>query len=543
MQTRRQFVSKAAVVTAATVVAPEVLAQLAWAKGAGKPLRSAGSFSDGLASGDPTPNSIVLWSRLDGVHSAGTAQLEVALDKGFKKVVTRTNVPTGAGVNGSLKAQVSKLKPYEEYFYRFSTKTKDSPVGRFRTALPAGSKQPVNFAFWSCQDYTHGWYNALAHLNSQDLDFVVCLGDYIYDECYHTVKDGTAVRDDTIGSPLPGYNDGRPVALTLADYRKKYSLYRKDENLRRMHQQFAFVSLWDDHEVQDNYAGKEADGGLPPVQKYSTARKKAGYRAWQESMPTFGAGKGKGTRIYRRLQFGSTVDLIIMDQRQYRANQPCDDKVAPACTEWDQPRDFLGRTQMNWVKDQLSQSKAAWKVLANEVTIMPTKVLGDSFYTFDSWQGYPREREELLQHIDEKGIKDVVFVTGDIHTFIAGAVERGFDGKGKTVATEFVGGSTTSQGLGETDLDAGGGVTLKGNDANPATPPAIIDALKGINSWVETADFDKHGYGLVKADQSGFDCSLVRMTTIKKKTTATEPLKGFRWKLPRGQVGTQGHEV
>ncbi|HEY5143834.1 MAG TPA: alkaline phosphatase D family protein [Solirubrobacteraceae bacterium] len=543
MQTRRQFVSKAAAVGAATIVAPEVLAQLAWAKGAGRPLRSAGSFADGLASGDPTPNSIVLWSRLDGVKSAGTAQLEVALDKGFRKVVTRTNVPTGPDVNGSLKAQVSKLKPYEEYFYRFSTKTKDSPVGRFRTALPAGSRQPVNFAFWSCQDYTHGWYNALAHLNAQDLDFVVCLGDYIYDETYHTVKDGTAVRDDTIGSPLPGYNDGRPVALTLADYRRKYSLYRKDENLRRMHQQFAFVSLWDDHEVQDNYAGKEADGGLPAVQKYSTARKQAGYKAWQESMPTFGAGKGKGTRIYRRLQFGSTVDLIIMDQRQYRQNQPCDDAVAPACADWDQPRDFLGRTQMNWVKDQLSQSKAAWKVLANEVTIMPTKVLGDSFYTFDAWQGYPREREELLQHIDEKGIKDVVFVTGDIHTFIAGGVERGFDGKGKTVATEFVGGSTTSQGLGETDLDAGGGVTLKGNDANPATPPSIIDALKGIDTWVETADFDKHGYGLVKADQSGFDCSLVRMSTIKKKTTKTEPQKGFRWKLPRGQVGTVGHEV
>jgi len=543
VQTRRQFVSRAAAMGAATIVAPEVLARLAWAKGAGRPLGSAGAFSDGVAAGDPTTSSIVLWSRLDHVRAAGTAELEVALDKGFRRVVSRSKVPTGPDVNGSLKAQISRLKSYEEYFYRFSTRHEDSPVGRFRTALPAGSKQPVRFAFWSCQDYTHGWYNALAHMNAQDLDFVVCLGDYIYDETYHTVKDGTAVRDDTIGSPLPGYNNDYPAAQTLADYRRKYSLYRSDANLRRMHQEFAYVSLWDDHEVQDNYAGKEKDGGLPAVQKYSVARRNAAYRAWHESMPSFGAGRGKGNRIYRRLQFGGNVDLIVMDQRQYRANQPCDDAVAPACGDWDQPRDFLGPAQMQWVKNQLSASKATWKVMANEVTIMPTKVLGDSFYTFDSWQGYPREREELLQHIDEHAIKNVVFVTGDIHTFIAGAVERGFDGKGKTVATEFVGGSITSQGLGETDLDAGGGVTLKGNDANPSTPSAIIDALKGINPWVETADFDKHGYGLVAADQKSFDCTLVRMSTIKQKTTKTESTKGFRWRIPSGAVGTQGHEV
>ncbi len=544
MHTRRHFVRTAAVAGAATMVAPELLTQLAWAKGSSsKLLGSAGAFSDGVASGDPTPGSIVLWSRLDDVKAKGAVELEVATDKAFKKVVSRAKVLTGPQINGAIKAQVSKLKPYEEYFYRFSTSKKDSPVGRFRTALPAGSKQPVSFAFWSCQDYTHGWYNALAHLNDQDLDFVVCLGDYIYAEDYHTVKDGTAVRDDKIGSVLPGYNEGRPVALTLDDYRRKYSLYRKDENLRRMHQQFAFVSLWDDHEVQDNYAGVPADGGLPAVQKYSRARRNAGYKAWAESMPTFGAGKGKGTKIYRRLQFGATVDLIIMDQRQYRDNQPCDDKIAPACADWDQPRNFLGATQMKWVKDELSKSKAAWKVMANELTVMPTKVLGDAFYTFDGWQGYPREREDLLNHIDTKGIKDVVFVTGDIHTFIAGDVERGFDGKGKVVATEFVGGSTTSQGLGETDLDAGGGVTLKGNDKNPATPAAIIDTLRGINPWVETADFDKHGYGLVKADKNGFDCTLVRMSTIKQKTKKTENPKGWRWKIPRGAAGTRGHAV
>ena len=543
VQTRRQLLRTAAAASAITVVAPELLQQLAWAKTTGA---LNGTFPDGIASGDPTPSSIVLWTRLGNAKAKGTVTLEVATDKAFKKLVTTSKVQTGPQVNGAVKAQVSKLKPYEEYFYRFGSKGHDSAVGRFRTALPAGSKQPVNFAFWSCQDYTHGYYNALTHLNKQDLDFVVCLGDYIYAEAYHTLADKTAIRDDRIGTVLDGYNEGRPVALTLADYRKKYSLYRTDADLRTMHEQFAFVSLWDDHEVQDNYAGGAgADGGLPAVQKYSVARRKAGYQAWAENMPTFGAGKGKGSKIYRRLQFGSTVDLIIMDQRQYRANQPCDDAIAPACADWDQPRDFLGKTQMAWLKDQLSKSKASWKVMANELTIMPTQVLGTppAFFTFDGWQGYPQEREELLNHIDTKGIKDVVFVTGDIHTFIAGDVQRGFDGKGKVVATEFVGGSTTSQGLGETDIDAGGGVKLTGNDAHPATSPAIIDVLRGINPWVESADFDKHGYGLVKADPTGFDCTLVRMSTIKQQTTKTEPSKGWRWKIPRGAAGTHGHAV
>jgi len=250
-------------------------------------------------------------------------------------------------------------------------------------------------------------------------------------------------------------------------------------------------------------------------------------------MPAYVTGK----RQYRTLHFGRTVDLVIMDQRRYRANQPCNDAVVAPCADWDQPRNFLGQTQVKYVQTQLQRSKAAWKVMANEVTIMPTEVLGNppAFYTFDNWDGYPQEREQLLTFIRDKGIKDVVFITGDIHTFITGDVRTNM-GKGDTVAIELVGGSVTSQGLGETDLDAGGGVIIKGNDQNPHTDPSLIAALRGINPWVKAADFDHHGFAKVKASQTSFDCELVRMATIKKKSKQTlAPGADYHVKIRRGQ--------
>jgi alkaline phosphatase D len=540
VQTRRQFVVRAGTVAASAILSPSALAA---GLGSARPaaLARGGRFSEGVMSGEPTPSAITLWTRLTDTEGKVSVDLEVATDKSFRHVVAHKRLPTSAAVNHNVKTRITGLKAHEQYYYRFATATKDGPVGRFRTALPADSLQPVRFAFWSCQDYTHGYYNAHEAMAREDLDFVICLGDFIYDETYHTVKDGTGVRDDKVGraqqaSGQAGVNYVR-AAETLDQYRQKYSLYRSDESLRKVQARFPTVMLWDDHEVQDNYAGGEPNGGLPPEHHYSKKRQAAAYKAFFETMPY---SPPKPDRIYRRLAFGSTVDLIVMDQRQYRKDQPClDASGVPACADYDQPRDFLGRTQMNWVKSQLSASKAAWKVMANEVTIMPTRVLGGAFFGFDSWDGYPQEREELLAHIHNQQIKDVVFVTGDIHTFIAGDV-RTAAGTGDPAAIEFVGGSITSSGLGETDLPAGGGVIIKGNDKSPHTDPSIIETLKGINPWVDQADFDHHGYGKVVATKDSFDCEMVRLQTIKKKSTAKIPSTGMHYHVARGQQSIKG---
>lgn len=534
--TRRRFVTGAAAGAGALVFAPQSFS-LGLANAAKAPMFRGGRFVDGVISGDPTPRGITLWTRLDGVEGAGRVELEIATDKAFRRVVQRKQIATSGKVGHTVKARVEKLKAYEEYYYRFSTRNGESRVGKLRTALPADSQQPVKFAFFSCQDYTHGWYNAHEIMARGDYDFVVCLGDYIYAETYHSVKGTkTAVRDDRIGRSGPNDSIVRE-ALTLADYRDKYQLYRSDKALQAVHAKFPMVMLWDDHEVQDNYAGKPDDGGLPAAKRFNARRKAAARKAFFENMPAFAGSSGQ--RMYRSLKFGGVMDLIVMDQRGYRADQPCGDAVVAPCEGYDQPRDLLGRTQMDYVKAQLAGSKAAWKVLANEVTIMPTKVLGGANYTYDTWSGYPREREELLTFMRDRQIKDTVFITGDIHTFIAGDV-RTNAGNGETVALEFVGGSITSQSLGEITLDAGNGVKIQGNDANPQTNPVIIDSLRKENPWVDQADFDHHGFARVTASPTGFDVEMVRLETIKKKTTKTLPNTGWRYQVARGQTSIKG---
>ena len=533
--TRRQFLRTGAPFAAATILVPEALAQLPTATAAAK-LRG-GTFSDGVMSGDPATTSAILWTRVAGVEKAGTVALEVATDRAFRKVVASKNIRTSAATNHAVKAAVKGLKPREQYYYRFATADEDSPVGAFRTAPPADSNEPVRFAFFSCADFTHGWYNAYEHMADQDLDFVVCLGDYIYAESYHSRKGGTGVRDDKIGRPpRKGYDSIERAAHTLGDYRDKYSLYRSDKSLRDVHANFPMMILWDDHEVQNNYAGQPGDGGLPANEQFSRRRQQAGYKAFFESMPI----AQRGNRLYRGVKYGKNAEIFAMDQRQYRADQPCGDEVAPACADWNQPRDFLGRAQMDWLKAGLSASQANWKFLASELMMMPAKI-GENYFTFDPWQGYPVEREELCGHIKSQAIKDVVVLTGDIHTFIAGDVRTNM-GEGETVAIEFVGGSITSSNLGETDIDAGGGQTIKGNDANPNTPPALIEALRGFNPWVDDADFDRHGYGIIEANATGLECELVRMETIKKKTTRTLPSTEFTWTVARGQTSIKGQQ-
>jgi alkaline phosphatase D len=516
---RRGFLAGAGGLAAAAVLTgPDALA----AKPRRRPSLRGGRFAEGVLSGDPTPDGITLWTRLSDVEGSGTVEVEVARDRGFNKIAARGLIRTSAGSAYSVKTRVVNLSPHEDYWYRFSTRGEESPIGRFRTALPPDSRAPVRFAFFSCQDYTFGHFNPHALLADEDVDFVVNLGDYIYAEAYYSANDGRGgIRTDPIG-----------FSETLEQYRAKYALYRTDPALRRMHARFPMISIWDDHEVQDNYAGGAGPtGGLAPELRYAQGRRDVAYRAFFESMPTYGAKGPRSSRIYRGMRFGRTVDLLMLDQRQYRDDQPCGDlQVGPACDDLNAPRDFLGRRQMNFVKKRLASTPAAWKVMANQVMVMPTIYPGGDYIGFDSWQGYPRERRELLQHLRRKKIEDVVFVTGDIHTFVAGDVRVDNDDK-KPVATEFVTGSITAPGLGE----GGGGILPTADPYNPKTPESIIDLLRSTNPWAVDAEFDHHGYGLVEATQKSFSCKLRRLDTVKTSSRKALPDKRFTYRIGRGE--------
>ncbi len=394
------------------------------------------------------------------------------------------------------------LDPHEQYYYRFSTKSANSSVGRFRTALPPDSRQAVKFAFFSCQDYTFGYYNAHALLANEDVDFVVNLGDYIYAEAYHSAgsKSGRrAHRPDRRGQlarrlpgqvrPLPHRPQPAPDARQVPDD-LDLGRPRGDRQLRRRRTR--------------QRRGPAARGVDPARGVPGVLREHAHLRGPPR----------KGTRIYRAMRFGRNVDLVLLDQRQYRADQPCDDKqVGPPCPELEQPRDFLGRKQMNFLKRRLDRTPAAWKLIASQTMAMKTLYPGGQYIGFDAWQGYPRERRELLQFIQAKNIKDVAFLTGDIHTFIAGDV-RVNDNDKVPAATEFVGGSITSH------RARRGRRRPRARAPTRATPRRrrrSSTCCCNQNPWVKNADPDHHGYGLVRASRSELNVKFRRVSSVKTR--------------------------
>jgi alkaline phosphatase D len=539
MPTRRQFLSRSGAAAVAVLAPQEALAAAKKKRRPANLLRG-GRFAQGVLSGDPEPHAITLLTVVDDAGGTGRVRLEVARDPDFRRVVARRDILTTPAVGHSVKARVTGLKPHRRYYYRFETRDRHSAVGRFQTALPPDSKATVRFGFFSCAAYTDGYYNAYELLAREDLDFVVCLGDYIYAETYRDVASGLAVRDDRIGKPNPHYDFILSEAGTLPEYRAKYALYRSDPALRKLHATFPIVATWDDHEVQNNYANGADDGGLTLRADFSRARREASYRAFFESMPVFPRGR---SRIYRTQQHGRTVELLMLDQRQYRDDQPCHDRIAHPCGSWDRPRSLLGGRQRSFLEGRLSASNAAWKVVGGQSLMMPNRVHDGQFTRFDSWQGYPQEREHLLQHILQTGIEDVVFVSGDVHTFIAGDVCTGM-GSGPPVAPEFAAGSISSASVGERHYRMPGGRLIPGNPTQPSAPPEVMDHYRGLNPWFDQLDLDRHGYGVVTASQSAFDVTLKRLWSVKERGNyGTLPTTGFRWRMKRGQRSIRGTAV
>ena len=445
------------------------------------PLARAGRFGTGVMSGDPSPTAVTLWTRLHGQsRDRVRVELEVARDPGFERVVLRRLVPTRRSRDHTVKVRVGGLKPDRRYFFRFSTRTTSSPVGRTQTAPAPDSRRPLKIGYFSCQSFTTGFFGAYRALLAEDPDVVVCGGDYIYDRVYSGYE---GPREDTIGANRDS------VSRTLKDYREKYRLYRSDEDLRELQRLLPFVPQWDDHEVTDNYVGTLPRGeqGTPDdgheEDAFDRARINAGWKAWHEYMPS--RRFVKSPRTYRSLRFGRSVELFMLDSRSYRDDQPCGGGTFTRCED-DSPREYLGQRQLGWLKNGLERTPAAWKIVGNQQMIMPFQIAGGVKGEVDSWQGYTHQRTELLTHVEQRDIEDVVFLTGDIHTFFAGSVLR--DGtSGPAVASEIVGGSTTSPGTAEVLGETAGGL-----------PPELIEPLSdtGVpanNPWITYADTRTHG--------------------------------------------------
>jgi alkaline phosphatase D len=403
-------------------------------------------FALGVASGDPLPGGVVLWTRLDPnvLEQAGVARAsvpvrwEVADDEQFRRIVRQGAHLARVEVGHSVHPEVDGLRPGRHYWYRFMAGGEVSPTGRTRTA-PADRRalDQFRFAFVSCQNYQQGYFTAYRRLAAEDIDLVVHLGDYIYENA----------------TPFPARVRQLPTGevFTLDEYRSRYTEYRTDPDLQAAHAMFPWIVTPDDHEVSNDYAGAIASYDLPPDQFLQ--RRAAAYQAYYEFMPLRRSSvpEGPDMKIFRRLRFGDLAAFHVLDTRQYRSKQPCGAfGRAPRCEgALSLEQRMLGVEQERWLTDGLAGAGARWNVLANQVMITEIGLLRNQARTFsiDKWDGYLAERTRLLEFLREARPSNPIFITGDIHTSWVGDLKVDFeDPSSPTVGTEFVGTSISSGG-------------------------------------------------------------------------------------------------
>jgi alkaline phosphatase D len=410
-------------------------------------------FALGVASGCPRAESMVLWTRLlfsDEDRAAGTealrVQVEVFADAALKRRVQHTEVVTDATRGHSVHLHAQHLQPNTDYWYRFRQGDALSTVGHTRTApAPNADVRQLRIGLASCQHYEQGEYVAHQEMAQQPLDFVLFVGDYIYESS----NPQYAIRKHNTDEPK-----------TLAQYRERYEQYKRDPMLQANHAAHPWVLMWDDHEVVNDYANDQDRRYTDP--QHMLKRRAAAYQAYFEHQPLLlgpDASHPANMRLYDQLSWGKLADVWTLDCRQYRSAQACRDPVRGGgrmvvqCDALSDPsRSMLGQTQERWFSERLRLSKRTWKLVAQATQISTTSVptpVGRSYWN-DAWDGYPQARKRLLQTVVDAQLQNVVTLGGDVHCNVAANLRlEPNNAQLPIVASEFVTTSITSRGLGD----------------------------------------------------------------------------------------------
>jgi alkaline phosphatase D len=445
-QSRRRFL------TAGTGLTGLLLANQVPGAWAAPAARTGYPFRLGVASGDPRPDRVILWTRLaprpldgDGgmPQRPVVVEWELAADPRMRRVLRRGRAMALARLGHSVHVDATGLAADQEYWYRFRAAGHLSPVGRTRTApAPWSGSGTLRFAVASCQHYEAGHYSAYRHLADEDLDFVLHLGDYIYE-----------------GSPLEGLlrQHAGPEPTDLAGYRARYGQYKSDPYLMAAHASAPFLCTWDDHEVDNDYARNRSQDGID--RRRFRARRAAAYQAFYEHLPLrrLPLGPWSDYRVYRRLRWGSLAEFSLLDTRQYRHDQPCAVPgqggfrlVDSTCTQrLDHRRSLLGAAQRHWLATGLRESAARWNVIAQQYLMaeMDYRSGSGAWWGTDAWDGYPAERAAMLDYLRRHEVRNPVTLGGDAHTFWVTDLRPDMrDENSPVVATEFVTTSISSPG-------------------------------------------------------------------------------------------------
>ena len=500
--TRREFLRALAALGAAAVAPRRVVAAPRFARD---------PFGLGIASGYPSAGGTVLWTRLitdferyDGGLDpvAIPVRWELAGDEAMRNIVAsgvETALPEWAH---SVHADVKGLEPERWYWYRFMAGDAVSPVGRFRVAPRREAvADRLRFAFASCQQYEQGYYGAWRHVVRDAPELVVFLGDYIYESSWgrHHVRK---------------HNPGEPY--TLEEYRMRYACYKSDPDLQAAHAACAWLSVWDDHEVDNDYADDRGGDGM--TGERFLKRRAAAYRAYYEHMPLPARMRPRGPamRIHTQFGWGALARFFLVDDRQYRALQVCprysggsnvvDVRECPALD--DPNRSLLGAAQEAWLARAFADSRAGWNVLAQQ-TLMARFGTGRGSarrYWTDGWDGYPAARRRLLSSAVSNQLRNPVVIGGDVHHFAVADLKTDFDDPASpVVASEFCGTSITSQ----------------------ARAQKYLDAARADNPHVKLAEGRYRGYVRVEVERSKLRADLRAMTAVTEREAACDTLASY----------------
>ena len=446
-------------------------------------------FRLGVASGDPHPDSVVLWTRLapepyrmdSGMADEPvTVAWELAADEEFNDVVADGEEVAQPEFTHSLHIVPEGLEADTAYWYRFSVGEWTSPVGRTRTAPAQGSEpDSLRFAFVSCQNFQGGYFTALRHLAAEeDIRAVVHLGDYIYEDAVDSA--GGDRQDSELRLPA----EHNAEIESLEQYRLRYALYHADPDLRSAHAAHPWITTWDDHEVDNNYANATSQDDDP--QEEFLVRRAAAYRAYYENLPLRPPQRPEehDLRLYRRLRFGRLAQLDILDSRQHRDDQSNGDGWQVPTDETDDPeRTLLGTAQEKWLADGWRQSEAVWNLVPQQVVLSrryrdtqpPREV------SMDAWDGYPAARERFLEAARSAEVANLVVLTGDVHVHYAMDIKEDFaDADSANLGVELVTTSVSSGGDG-------------------AERPDDWDAMRDANPHMHLYD-GRRGYLLLTLD-------------------------------------------
>jgi alkaline phosphatase D len=416
-----------------------------------QPLFRTYPFTLGVASGDPWPDSVVLWTRLapEPLDGGGMPMVnvevgwEIARDRAFASIAGKGTAIARPELGHSVHVEAGGLEPGREYWYRFRAGAETSQIGRTKTApAPGTSVNRLTFAVCGCNHYEAGYFTAFRGIADEQFDFVFHTGDYIYEG-----------RDDGGRNPaLVRRHHGLEI-YTIVDYRNRYAQYKSDPDLRAAHASAPFVVVWDDHEVDNDYAGDRDENDTPA--EVFLLRRAGAYQAFYEAMPLRAATmpRGPDMRLYRRLAFGSVIDLSLLDTRQYRSKQACGGATRTGCAAALEPaRTILGTAQEHWLFEQLGAARATWTVIGQQVPTFArdmVKAAPQGRFSMDKWDGYTASRDRLYARLKQTRAPNPIVLSGDVHMHYGADLKVDFENpRSETVGVEFTNTAITSGGDG-----------------------------------------------------------------------------------------------